>query len=305
VHDVGDFEFGVVGELFVNQVFDRNILVDTPERASYAGNFDVEPLEISQALLTGRRGDVMVGMGKMVTPFGRTYFPLYRNDLSDAPFIRTEAILWRETGLLVQYDPGPWVFTAALTNGGDERDTNSSKALVARVGIDLADFACGASVKTQDGIGSEGQKVFNNHVGVDAMVRWGPLVISGEAIYDEYGLRRPGFDQEDIFWGRSIYHRDLNLAYHEPIHGVGYYVNALYQAPGWTGVLNYGEFYPQQIGDPIHDETTRRGFAKFILHLSTRMDVYTMFLLENTVRNAQAGRDRQGWNVLAGFQFTL
>jgi hypothetical protein len=82
-------------------------------------------------------------------------------------------------------------------------------------------------------------------------------------------------------------------------------VNALYQAPGWTGVLNYGEFYPQQIGDPIHDETTRRGFAKFILHLSTRMDVYTMFLLENTVRNAQAGRDRQGWNVLAGFQFTL
>ncbi len=305
VQQAGSFEFGVLGELFINQPFDRNILVDTPERASYRGNFEIEPLEISQALLTCRRGDVLVGMGKMVTPFGRTYFPLYRNDLSDAPFIRTEAILWRETGFLVQYDPGPWMFTAALTNGSEDRDTNSSKGIVARVGIDLANFAVGASVKWHDGIGSEGQKAFNNHAGVDFMFRHGPLIISGEAIYDEYGYRRPGFDPNDITWGRSIYHRDQNLADDRPISGFGYYVNAVYEAPGWTGVLNYGEFYPEQIGDPIHDVTTRRGFAKWIVHLSTQMDVYTMFMLENTVRNAQAGRDRQGWNVLVGLQYTL
>ena len=76
-----------------------------------------------------------------MTPFGRFYYPLYRNNFDDSPFIRSEAILFRETGLLGQWDPEGWVFTAALTNGGFEQDTNSSKALVARAGIDLPYFA--------------------------------------------------------------------------------------------------------------------------------------------------------------------
>jgi len=69
---------------------------------------------------------------------------------------------------------------------------NSSKALVARAGIDQPWYALGTSVKWQDGNGSETQKAFNNHVGLDAMIRRGQWTLSGEAIYDQYGLRRPG-----------------------------------------------------------------------------------------------------------------
>jgi len=47
----------------------------------------------------------------MDTPFGRTYFPLYSNSRIDAPFIRTEAIGWRQTGVLLHYKHGLLVAT--------------------------------------------------------------------------------------------------------------------------------------------------------------------------------------------------
>ena len=53
-----------------------------------------------------------------------------------AALLALPEVFVRETGLLLQWDPGIWVCTAALTNGSFEQDTNSSKAVVARVGID-------------------------------------------------------------------------------------------------------------------------------------------------------------------------
>ena len=49
-----------------------------------------------------RGGPLTAAFGKMETPFGRTYFPLLTNAWLDAPFLRTEAILWRaqESGAL-------------------------------------------------------------------------------------------------------------------------------------------------------------------------------------------------------------
>ena len=41
------------------------------------------------------------------------------------------------------------------------------------------------------------------------MYRFGRFTLSGEAIYDQYGFTTPGFNPDDIFWGRSIYYRDL------------------------------------------------------------------------------------------------
>ena len=94
-------------------------------------------------------------IGKFVTPFGRTYFPLYTNADWDAPFIRTEVIGWRETGILAHYKSGYFVGDIALTNGGENLYTNSSKFLVARVGLESDCWAIGCSAKKGNGNGSE------------------------------------------------------------------------------------------------------------------------------------------------------
>jgi hypothetical protein len=44
---VGAMDCGVVGELFFNQPYDRNVLVDTPQRQSFASNFDIDIVQIS------------------------------------------------------------------------------------------------------------------------------------------------------------------------------------------------------------------------------------------------------------------
>lgn len=304
-HQVGEWDTGLTGELFFTQPFDRNVLVDSPTRQSFAHNFDLDILTISQLYFSARRNDLYFAAGRFVTPFGRFYYPLYRNNFDDSPFIRSEAILYRETGLLAQWDPGDFVFTAALTNGGPNQDTNSSKAFIGRAGYDGPSFAIGSSVKTQDGIGSEGQKTWNSHVGLDAMCRRGNWTLSGEVIGDYYGLRRPGLNPDDITWGRSVYFRDLNQADGQAIGGVGYYLNAGYDGPLWTLMLNYGEFYPEQLGVPQHDVPTRRGLLKASRHWSPHLETYTVLLLENTLKNAFDGHDRKGVYLIAGCQFVF
>jgi len=81
------------------------------------------------------------------------------------------------------------------------------KAITGRFGFDFSHVKFGISGLYQDGEGSEEQKQFRRHAGVDGMVRLGNWVLSSEIIYDEYGLRRVGFDPDDIFWQRSIYYR--------------------------------------------------------------------------------------------------
>ena len=151
---------------------------------------------------------------------------MYFNNFSDSPFIRSEIIEFRETGVMAQWDPEPLVFTVAITNGGFNADTNSSKALIAH-GVDRAHYAYGVSAKVQDGVGSNGlgwvgsQKEFDSFYGYDAMCRWGNWTLSTEGIYDQYGFRRPGFDPDDIFWARSIYFRDLSRGVTKPLTGIG------------------------------------------------------------------------------------
>lgn len=288
-------------ELFFNQPFDRNILVDSPSRASFAHNFDIEPVEISQLYLSAKRGDFSFSVGKFVTPFGRAWFPSYQNDRNDAPFIRSEAILWRETGLLLQYQPGPWRIAAAAVNGGLNRDTNSSKALLARLGFQLERCAGGISIKHQDGIGSEGQKTINNHIGADLMVNFGRWRFSAEVIRDQYGLRRP-LDPNSITWGRSYYFREVNIGRHVAINGTGWYLNVNYDGPKWFLAFNYGEYYPQQIGNRGHDQVNHRAIAKAIYHHSDVWDIYLTGMIEDSLELVFAGRDRVGRSLTTGFQ---
>src|SRR5207302_7162993 len=104
VQHVDGWDLSFETQLFLNQPFGKNVLVDTPERRSFAPNFDIDPLQISQLYLGARNGDFYAALGRFVTPFGRFYFPNYRNNFDDSPFIRSEAILFRETGLLLQWD---------------------------------------------------------------------------------------------------------------------------------------------------------------------------------------------------------
>ncbi len=302
---VGAWQVGLDGELFFTQPYERNVLVDNPVRESFAPNFDNEVLAISQLHVSARREDWYLAAGRFVTPFGRFYFTNFRNSFDDSPFIRSEAILFRETGILAQWDPEGWVCTAALTNGGPNQDANSSKALVARVGIDRPWFAAGGSVKVQDGIGSEGQKFFNEHFGLDAMVRRGRWQISTEVILDHYGLRRPGLDPLDITWGRSLYFREQNKAWHQPIQGFGYYVNLGYEGERWSLAANYGEYYPEELGIREHDATIRRGIFKATRHWTSHLETYGVVMVENDLRNAFPGKDRRGIYLLAGVQWSL
>ncbi|MGI9516779.1 MAG: hypothetical protein ACR2NP_07040 [Pirellulaceae bacterium] len=291
-------------ELFLNQRFDRNILTDFALRESFAYNFEVDTLEISQLAIVSQTGDWTVEIGRFTTPFGRFYGLSARNQFVDVPFIRSEAILFRETGAQLRWDPGPLRCAVALTNGGPQQDTNSSKALVARVGMDLSRTSFGASVKWHDGIGSESQKEYKSHVGVDFMARIRPqLMFSTEVIYDEYGLRRPGFDLDDIFWGRSIYNRQLNKGLRQPLTGWGYYANLIGSHPRFDWQLSIGQFLPSDVlGDPIHDQITTRGIGQVFWHCNELLDFYATGLIENSVDNAQNGQRRESWMLASGLQ---
>ena len=301
----GDWEVTVDSEFYLNEPYNRNMLLDTAERRSYASNFRTDTLEISRLSVALRRDDFTLLLGKMNTPFGRTYFPLYSNARIDAPFIRTESILWRETGVLARYKPGMFVADLALVNGCENLDTNSSKALVSRLGLEAEQWAVGCSVKFQDGIGSEDQKEYRNHLGVDMMVRDGSWNLSAECIYDQYGFTRPKFNPMDIAWDRSIYYRDESSGRNAPITGIGYYANLDYQWERWAATLNYGEFYPESIGVPQHDRVQRRGILKLACTFAEHLQVYSVVMLENGGYIAQEGRSRIGAVVLNGLQYTF
>ena len=86
---------------------------------------------------------------------------------------------------------------------------------------------------------------------------------------------------------------------------MGYYANLGYEAEHWTGMLNYGEFYPEHIGDPLHDVVTRRGIVKFIYHFNPMCDLFSTVMLENNLPDAQGDRTRKGQFVLGGFQINF
>ncbi len=304
-HDMGHSQLTVEGEFYLNQRFDHNVLLDTAERQSYAAHWEVDTFEISELTICLQREAWSLKMGKMETPFGRFYEPLYSNLRIDAPFIRTESILWRETGVLLRYQPGAMVADLAITNGCEDCDTNSMKALVSRVGLENEVAALGFSVKVQDGIGSELQKEYKSHVGVDAMARCGRWVLSGEAIYDQYGFHRPGYDPDQITWERSIYYRDLNRANKDPLTGVGYYASLGYCGERWQTWFNYGEFYPCQIGMPQHDITKRRGYVKVGYSICEHLQVFGVVMAENGGWTAQDGRPRRGNMLLTGLQYVF
>lgn len=301
----GDWAITIDSEFYLNQPFDRNALMNTAERRSYAGHFQVDTFEISKLSISVACDDFTIVMGKMETPFGRTYFPLYSNARIDAPFIRTESILWRETGLLLRYKHDLFVGDVAIVNGSENLDTNSTKALMARLGLEDDFWAIGCSGKVQDGIGSENQKEFKNHFGFDMMVRSAPFVLSAEVIYDEYGFHEPGFDPNNITWNRSIYYRDESSGTEAPLSGIGYYVDLGFRQDAWTIDLNYGEFFPEKTGTAPNQYMNRRGIIKVAYNFAKSLQFYSVTMIENGGYTAQDGFPRTGLVLLDGLQYTF
>lgn len=309
----GDFEFVLDTEFYINQPYDSDELMNDAVRQSYAATFQVQQFQVSQLALVTNYGNWTFKIGKFVTPFGRTYFPLYSNAEWDAPFIRTEVIGWRETGILARYKSGYFVGDIALTNGGDDLGTQSSKYLVARAGLESDWWAVGCSLKKGNGNGSEWDKEFDNHYGVDLMFHSGPFQVSAEAIYDEYGFGRPGLVApeisgvaSDVTWARSIYYRDVSSGQAgTPCSGVGYYVNLGYADGPWNAALNYGDYYPLYIGTAPDQRVQHRGLAKAAYKIAEPLQIFSVLIVENGGYIAQEGEPRKGIAALEGFQFTF
>jgi hypothetical protein len=302
----GDLEFVLDSEFYINEPYDKNQLFNDPERQSYAANFQVNQFEISQLALVTKYEDWTFKAGKFATPFGRYYFPLYTNAMWDAPFIRSEAIDWRETGILAHYKSGWFVGDIALINGGENLATNSERSAMARVGLESDDWAVGCSGKQGGGIGSEAAKELQNYFGVDMMFRSGPFQFSSECIYDEYGFGRPGFNPLGITWVKSIYYRDVSSGHQgTPCTGVGYYVNLGYDQQPWNTTLNYGDFYPLYTGTATNQRVQHRGLAKVAYQVAKPLQIYSVLIVENGGYIAQENEKRIPVAVLGGCQFTF
>jgi hypothetical protein len=297
----GEVGVAVGSDIFLTQPFNRNML-DDPERRSYFANFDYRPFDISQLYVEVQKNRFVCRVGKMITPFGRYYYPVDTNMQFDAPFIRTECIRKRETGILLRYLGDCFTADVAGVNGCDDRDTNSSKGVVGRLGLCFEPFTVGVSGKLQDGIGSETQKAYNNHFGADAAWRAGKWTFSGEVIYDEYGFYHD-FDPNDIFWEHGIYYREVNRGEHSRISGVGWYVDCLYRGERWLLEFNYGQYHPEQLGIPQHDAVNQRGIVRVGYDITERLQIYNLVMVENSLPNAQSGRDRKPWVEMVGLQY--
>lgn len=299
--DMSTWKIRAEGEFYLNQPYGRNILSDEM-RNSYKSNFQTEIFTISKLNIQTELNNFTIKLGKGETPFGRTYFQTFSNSFLDSPFIRTESILWRETGLFINYTIGLFSLDAAIANGEKDKDTNSSKAAIGRIGVGKKNYAFGVSAKYQDGIGSGVQKTFKNHYGIDFMARYLNLTLSGEAIYDEYGFYR-NYNENEISWNKSIYYRDIFYKDKTPITGIGGYLNLGYKYAKLNIDLNYGLYYPQKINNPYHDELNHRGIIKIAYNLTSGLQVFGIGLLENE-RKAESWRsDAKPFAFEVGLQY--
>lgn len=301
-----DFKWGkvkITTEVFVNQPFNQNILKDE-YRVKYKQNFQINPLEIAQLHIKIIKGNFSFAMGKHQTIFGKDYSIPLSNSYFDQPFIRTEAILRYETGLFLKYTPGIFQLDIGVVNGCEEKDTNSSKAGLFRIGLKGKNWALGISGKIQDGIGSEQQKHYNNHAGIDMMFKMGSFKLSSEIIYDEYGFHRE-YREEDIFWKRSFYYRDIHYKYKTPASGIGGYINIQFKKNKWLFNVNYGQYYPKKIGNPYHDESTKRIILKIKTQFVTNLDFFAVVLFENKHPRESVFDGARDYAFMLGLQYNL
>ncbi len=282
--EAGGWVVSSEAELFINQPYNNTILRSN-EVLLYRDNFRSDPFQVFQLFVQAEYGDWAVRVGRSRTPFGRYQSPMFTNRMADAPVLRTDVIGFTETGVFAHYraPTGGLVIDGAVVNGEPDLDTNSSKALVGRVGYEGTFWTAGLSGKIHDGISSEQQKRYNNAAGVDASVRLGRVLVYGEGVYDEHGLHRD-FDTLGIpplTGPRSLYGRDVYPGSDKrPIGGLSYHIGAAYRGDRLTVDLNYGSYTPQKIGIVGHDEPVHRTVLKGAYSITPNLQVFAVGLYE-------------------------
>jgi hypothetical protein len=297
----------VKSEFFIHQPFGkRNLALSDSNIKKYEPYFDVDPFEMSQLYLHFSRSNTLsLNIGKFKTPFGRTEYPVLFNWRFDAPFIRsTELILERETGIMVSYTPGLFSLDVAAVNGEREKDTNSAKAVIARIGVDGkdGDWEFGLSGKWHDGIGSEYDKTYNNYLGMDFKIRLHPMVVlSGEMIYDQHGYHQKKGEENGT---TSLYYREI-YTNGDSIYGIGGYVDLGYKDDDWEIHLNYGEYYPEKVGNPYHDDPIKRLLINVAYRIMPDIKIFATGLLENERYEEEWRKEQSPYGYLIGFQFNF
>ncbi|MCP5047586.1 MAG: hypothetical protein GY940_10465 [bacterium] len=296
-------DLNVYTQLFLNQPFNKNKLADE-SRQKYLQNFEIETVQIKQLYMKVKAGNFSFGLGKHRSVFGKDYTYRFSNAFFDYPFIRNEAVLNYETGIFLNYTAGIFTIDFAAVNGSENMDTNSSKAGIARIGLQGKNWSFGVSAKAHDGIGSEWQKQYKNHGGVDFMFKAGAIRISSEVIFDEYGFHRD-YSIDDVFWGRSYYYRDIFYKHKTPITGVGGYIDLQYETPTFMLELNYGEYHPKEIGHPYHDDPIRRVLVKLRVQLGDQFHAFGVGLFENEREKEPLFEGASPYGFLLGLQYVL
>jgi hypothetical protein len=290
-------------EITLNQPLNRNILADE-SRQKYLQNFTVPPMEVRQLNLRLEGRNYSLALGERRTPFGRNFTEPFSNSFFAYPFIRNEVIVKYETGLFFELTPGILRLSLAVVNGCQDLDTNSSKAGILRLGFAAGGVEAGVSVKAQDGIGSEWQKQYSNHLGMDLSFKTGSWLFFGEIIYDQYGFHKE-FETEDVFWGRSYYYRDVFLGTKTPVEGWGGYLGFRYRIDRFLLTAHYGEYHPEQIGHPYHDDPIRRLVVKSRVQLISGLAIYGAGLIENQRETEPLFAGASPYGFLLGLWFNL
>lgn len=307
VSRTGDWVVATEGEFFLNMRYGSSIL-SSPERDLYRANFEVDMFQIQQLFVEATYGDTTLRIGRSRTPFGRYQSPMFTNSLQDAPFLRTEVISFFETGIFIRYRPNEVVFDLAIVNGEADLDTNSSKAIITRLGYETAYWTVGFSIKYQDGISSEWQKRYSNYCGLDGSIALGNWLIYSEVVTDQHGLHRdptqdPNFNPLN-FGRRSLYGRDVNSGEDKSaISGVGAHLGVTYRADSWLVDLCYGNYQPKAIGLPSHDVSTNRLLFKTAFVAARNLEVFLIALAENRRPNDPPLNNAQPYAFWLGMQY--
>ncbi len=290
-------------ELYLNQPFGKNILTDE-ERKKYIETFKIDTIKISRLNLGYKRGNFLIKIGKDISNFGKFHYPIFINNYRFAsPFIRSEAILLRETGIFFKWTPLFLSFDLGIVNGEEEKDTNSFKAGIARIGLNLSFLTFGVSVKAHDGIGSEQQKIYKNHLGVDFSIHTKIISLSGEFIYDQYGFHKE-FNDSEIFWPTSFYYRDIFYKYNTPIEGRGGYLNLKIGEKDNLINISIGGYWPQKIGNIYHDQDIKRSIIKIKKKMDENFSLFLIGILENERKIKEPWREgEKPYAFLIGVEF--
>jgi len=76
-----------------------------------------------------------------------------------------------------------------------------------------------------------------------------------------------------------------------------------YRDKDWSVDLNYGEYYPQEIGDAYHDGTIRRAIVKPAYSFTPELRTFGVGIFENKRDAEQWRSSARSVAVLTGLQY--